>query len=253
MKINFSSMRSGMMAAFGAVLVLGMTACNKNDNNENNIDIPVAGLMAFNLAPDVASAGVALSGNNATTALPYGSFTGGYLPVYTGDRPVESYNSASGARLAASTFNFVDSSYYSLFVVGANNNYRNVIVNDNVNDLVANGKAYVRYINAIPDSSQPAVTIASGGSSVVNEPAAFASVSAFRAVPAGDVVIGVSNGSNINVTRTVSFEANKIYTVLLSGQTATTGTGTLAIKFITNGTIDQDAAKSSAGSARSVN
>ena len=252
MKIKFPSMRSGIVAAFSGMLILGVTACNKNDSNDNNIDIPVAGLMAFNLAPDVPTAGIALSGRNATSALPFGSFTGGYLAVYTGDRPVESFNSASGARLASGTYNFADSAYYSLFVVGTNNNYRNVIVNDNVDALPATGQAYVRYINAIPDSTRPTVTVAAGGTNVVNESAAFAAVSEFKAIAAGDVAIGVSNGGTISLTRTVSFEANKIYTVLLSGQPGATGESALAIKFVSNGTIDASTGRSSGGSARST-
>src|SRR5690606_23568302 len=118
-------------------------------DNTSNPDIPAAGLMAFNLAPDVPSAGIAIGGNNAVGNLPYGSYTGGYLAVYTGDRTLESFNAASGARLASGNFGFADSSYYSVFVVGTNNNYSNVVVKDDITDLTANGSAYVRYINAI--------------------------------------------------------------------------------------------------------
>ena len=249
MKFPFSSMRTGAIAIFSGALLLTMSACNKDNDNENNPDIPVAGLMAFNLAPDVSSAGIALGGRNAVGNLPYGSFTGGYLAVYTGDRALESFNAASGARLASGTYNFADSGYYSVFVVGTNNNYSNVLVKDDISDLAATGSAYIRYINAIPDSSQPNVKIGTA----VNQAAAYKSVSSFSAVPAGSVAIAVSNGSNISATRNIDVEANKIYTVLLSGQPAATGTGGVEIKFVSNGTIDATTGKSASGTARSVN
>ncbi|RYY63076.1 MAG: DUF4397 domain-containing protein [Chitinophagaceae bacterium] len=249
MKFRFSSMRTGAIALFSGAMLLTMSACNKDNDNVNNPDIPVAGLMAFNLAPDVSSAGVALNGNNAVSNLPYGNFTGGYVAVYTGDRAIESYNAASGARLAAGTYNFADSGYYSLFVVGTNNNYSNVVVKDELNALTANGTAYVRYINAIPDSSQPNVTIGSGAA----QPAAYKSVSTFTSVPAGPVAISVSNGGTISANRTIDLEANKVYTVLLSGQPTTGSSTPVEIKFISNGTIDATTGKSASGTARSVN
>ncbi|RYY56157.1 MAG: DUF4397 domain-containing protein [Chitinophagaceae bacterium] len=252
MKFPFPSMRTRAIALFSGALLLTMTACNKNNDDSNNPDVPVAGLMAFNLAPDVASAGIALGGNNAVNNLPYGNFTGGYLPVYTGERSVESYNAASGARLSSGTFSFADSAYYTVFVVGTNNNYSNVFVNDDITNLTADGSAYVRYINAIPDSSQPTVTVGTA----VNEPAAYKTVSAFRSVPAGALALAVNNGGTISATRSITVEANKIYTVLLSGQPGnTSGSAPVEIKFITNGTIDANAAKTPAtgNSARTAN
>ena len=253
MNFRFFSKRSGLVAALSGVLLLGMAACNKNNDDNNAPEIPVAGLMAFNLASDVPSAGVALSGNNAVNNLTYGSFTGGYLAVYTGDRPVETYNSASGSRLASGNFNFQDSSYYSLFIVGANNVYDNVIVKDDISDLTGTGKAFVRYINAIADSSSPSVTIASGGVNAVNETAAYKSVSGFDEVAAGEVAIGVSNGGTISANRTVTFEANKVYTVLLTGKPASSGTGNVEIKYISNGTVDEGGSAAKSTTARSAN
>ncbi|MET0637380.1 MAG: DUF4397 domain-containing protein [Chitinophagaceae bacterium] len=250
MKFTNFSKRTGAIALFSSALMLTMSACNKDHNNSDNEDIPVAGLMAFNLAPDISSAGVAVGGNNTANNLTYGSFTGGYLGVYPGEHTLESYNAASGARLASGRFNFNDSAYYSVFIVGTNNNYSNLIVKDDTAGLTANGTAYIRYVNAIPDSSKPTVTVGN----VVNEPAAFKNISGFKSVPAGSVALSVSNGGSISATRSITVEANKLYTVLLSGQPASgTVTGNVAIKFITNGTLDTKAAKSASASARAVN
>lgn len=254
MKKAFSSLKFSAFA-FGSLLLLGaaFSACNKSDND--NQDIPAAGLLAMNLSPDVPLASFTLSGNYLTSSpIAYNAYTGGYLAIYTGSRNVGSYNYSTGATLDADDFNFEADKYYSVFVVGANADHRNVIVHDNFDSLSATaGKAYVRYINAIPDASNPTVTIASNGTNVVNDNAAFASVSEFTAINTGDIAINVTNGGSISANRTIAVEENKLYTILLSGLPAGTGDQAIQIKYITNGTLDASTAKQSSSSAKSVN
>jgi hypothetical protein len=214
------------------------SACKKTVNT--GTQPPVAGLMAFNLVPDKPSIGVQLSGNNFTTVpLFYTNYTGGYRGVYVGNRNVVSYDFNSGTSLATSEQLFEDSSYYSLFVLGANNTYSNVIVKDNLDSLpTATGEAFVRYINAIPDSSKPIVSISAGGNSIVNGNAAFGTVSNFKGVSPGDISISVNNEGSVNASRTISVEKDKIYTILLTGLPNETDTAkAVQIKFIQNGTI----------------
>lgn len=253
MKMLFSSLRVNLLAGSVLGLVL-FSACNKLDN-EDAPDVPVSGLMAFNLAPDISQATITLSGNSLTaTPLPYTNYTGGYLGVYSGERSVQSYNYGTGSSLASGSYTFEPDNYYSLFVIGANNTYRNVIVNDELDSLsTASGEAFVRYINAIPDSSQPTVTITAGGSNVVNTPAAYASVSDFVAVSPGDISITVSNGSTIDTNRTLTLEQRKVYTILLTGVPGGSGGSEVQIKFIQNGTVDASAGRSASASARSTN
>ena len=83
-------------------------------------------------------------------------------------------------------YTFEKDKYYSVFVVGANGNYKNVVTQDSYDSLTASsGKAYVRYINAVPDLSAPRVTITSNGSNVSNNIASFGQVSQFIAVTPG--------------------------------------------------------------------
>ena len=218
-----------------------LTACLKNNNN-NTTPTPVAGLMGFNLAPDQSSVVLALSGSAITqTPLGYTSYTGGYQNIYPGNRNAEAYNYQAGNSLIASTgFNFEPGKYYSLYLVGYNNSYRNVVSADNFDSLATTGgNAYVRYINAIADTvGTPAVTITAAGSSIVNENASFASVSAFKAVTPGNVSIAVKSGAAIDTSRTISVEKNKVYTVLLTGVPAATTDGRkVQIRFVENGTL----------------
>lgn len=240
----------------GGLLVLGvvLSGCLKN-NDDVDDNTPVAGVMAFNLANDVSSATITLSGNTLTQSpLTYGSYTGSYLGVYAGVRPVEAFNSSGSSLGAPTSATFDAEKYYSLFLVGANNTYRNIVVHDDFDTLVVTDQAYIRYINAIPDSSHPTVTIASNGSNVVNDNAGFSTVSEFKAVNAGDVAINVTNGGNINVNRTINLEQRKVYTVLISGTPGGTGDNAVQIKFIVNGLLtEENAARIGSSAARSAN
>lgn len=241
MKRLISFLRKGIIPiiAFLTVSIL-FTACKKNVDTAT--PAPVAGLMAFNLTTDQPSIGVALSNNNLTNSpLAYTSYTGAYLGVYIGSREVTSYDFYSGATLATGNHIFEDSAYYSLFVVGANGTYKNVFVKDNLHSLpTTTGNAFVRYVNAITDStSQPAVTISSNGTNVFNDnAAAFASVSDFKQITPGSIAINVKDESTIDSTRTITVEAGKVYTVLFTGvPNATDSSKAVQIKYIQNGVI----------------
>jgi Domain of unknown function (DUF4397) len=198
-------------------------------------------LMAFNLSPDQNAVVMSLGGSNLGNAsLAYNSYTGTYLPVYTGARELRSFDFNSGNTLATSNATFADSGYYSAFLLGTTGNYRNVVVRDDLETLTSTaGKAWVRYINAIPDSvNAPMVTIAAGGTNVFNETGNYGNVSSFAMVNAGEVTASVTNGEGVNTTRNITLEENKVYTVLLTGLPVTTdSTRDAEVKFIVNGTV----------------
>lgn len=222
---------------------LFLASCLKNNNGDYQ-NIPAAGLMAFNLAPDQQSLLIQLSGNTLTAnPLAYQSFTGVYQNIYSGNRSVTSFDYPKPSPLTNSNYSFEQNKYYSLFVVGIDSNYRNVISVDNFDSLSAtSGKAYVRYINAITDSVNTAnVTITSGGNSIVNDNAVYASVSKFREVAPGDINISVKSTNGVDVSRTISVEQKKVYTILLSGIPKDINERTkVQIRFITNGTLSGD-------------
>jgi hypothetical protein len=241
----FAFFRRGMVPVLG-ILAAGVlfSACLKDKDNDYN-NIPAAGLMAFNLAPDQHAVGIALTGNSLTNSgLNYTSYTGAYYPIYVGNRTVEAYTYGNQS-LASATFNFEQDKYYSVFVVGVDSTYRNVIVEDNMDSLpVLANTAYVRYINAIPNSSDPNVKVSAGGSDVVNESAGFSTVSAFKAVTPGSITIAVSNGGNVQTNRTITVEGKKVYTVLLVGLPGETDDILKPqIKFVTNGILTEDETK----------
>jgi hypothetical protein len=225
-----------------AMLTVGIlfTACVKN--KDDNMQTPVAGLMAFNLAPDQPSVFVTLGGNSLTQyPLVFTGYTGAYQSIYTGNRSVDTYNSPQNSLIASTSYNFEQNKYYSAFLVGYNNSYRNIVSLDNFDSLsTAQGSAYVRYINAITDSvNKPAVTISSGGNNVVNDNAAFGAVSDFKAITPGDISIAIKNTVNaIDTSRIINVVQNKVYTILLTGiPTSTNDSTRVKIRFIENGTL----------------
>lgn len=222
------------LPALGILLAAFLfTSCKKDE--PEFVRTPAAGLVAFNLAPDQPAVGFTLSGNNfANGAIGYNSYTGTYLPIYLGNREVRSFNYNNGSTIAISTATFKDSSFYSAFLVGVNGAYKNVVVEDNYDNVIpVAGKAWVRYINAITDSmTSPVVKIGS-----MSEPVPYASVSEFKQVDAGTVAASIDNSDNISSSRDLVLEENKIYTVLLVGMPgAMDSTKAIKIRYIQNGT-----------------
>lgn len=221
--------------ALGGILAVGLlfTACKKSNFENNNPD--VAGLMAFNLAPDRTIA-VSIGGNAVTNnPLAFNNYTGGYLGIFPGSRSVEAYDYSSGDTLAAATFDFQAKKYYSSFLLGRDGNYQHVIVNDNFDSLSSsNGQAYVRYINGINGSVNPNITLTSGGTAVVNTTVGFGTVSEFVSVAPGELAIAVS-GADANANRTINVEAKNVYTILLSSGASSADPA--QIKFVSNGVL----------------
>lgn len=233
-----ASIRRFMITTGVVLLVAGLiSACDKDDDNDNRL--PSAGLMAFNLAPDQNAVGIALSGSQLTNApLAYTSFNGTYQNIYVGPRDIASFDYNLDSTLATSNVTFEDSAFYSLFVVGNNGVYKNITVRDDIDSSSSVSLAHVRYINAIPDSSAPVVTITSGGEKPVDAPAKFTEVSPFIPVAGGDVNIAVSNGNTISANRTITLENGKVYTALLVGVPGATDTAkAVQIRYIVNGAV----------------
>ncbi|MEX6689415.1 DUF4397 domain-containing protein [Danxiaibacter flavus] len=241
---------SKMISATLAVLFIVFSSCTKTDNDSN---IPAAGLMAFNLATDQPATNITLSGNILPgSPMDYLSYTGGYLRIFPGSRTVAAFDYFTGSMLTNSSYNFEPNKYYTLFVIGNLKNYSNVIVKDNLDSLdAAKGGAFIRYINAIPDSGKPVVSV-TAEKSVIDENAPFGKVSDFTQVTAGQVTVSVKNDNTINATRTIKLDELKAYTILLTGDPkATDSTKKIQIRYIENGTVTDVADQRTITSANS--
>ena len=221
-----------------AFSIITFSACKKSDVPAT----PTSGLMAFNLIPDSTGPVVFVLSNKSITNTPlsFTNYTGNYLPVYSGTRDLRLYEANNpDSALAYTSFPFEAKKYYTAFAIGANGNYKNMIVDDQLDSLPSStGNAFVRYINAIPDSTKPVVTITANGTDVVKENETFGKVSGFTAIAPGDISMKVSNESDISANRTITLEKDKVYTVLIMGMPgATDTTKAVQIRYIINGTI----------------
>jgi len=235
--------RRGLIPVLGMIAVAVLfTACLKNKDEDTNI--PVAGLMAFNLAPDQQSVVFGLSGNSLTPApLAFSSYSGGYQNIYAGNRTVNAFDYPDNVPLASVEQSFEQNKYYSVFLLGSSDKYKNVISVDNLDSLSATtGNAYVRYVNAIGDSTiNPAVTINAGATSIVNDNAEFGDVSEFKAVSPGEISIAAKNATGVDASRTITVESRKVYTILLVGTPgATDDLKKVQIRYILNGAVTED-------------
>ncbi len=238
MKSLMNIMRSYAVPV-AAVLLTAFTfsSCLKNASDYAQSNQPAAGLMAFNLAADKPAIGFTLSNNQlgGNAAINYTGYTGVYLPIYIGNREVRSFDYFTGSTLATVSASFADSMYYSAFLMGANGNYRNVVIKDELAPLTAaSGKVWVRYVNAVPDSSGT-ITITQGETSSA---APYATVSSFAQVNAGTVHFAISNGGSVSASRDITLAENNIYTVLFSGIPGETDPDKkVQVRFIQNGTV----------------
>lgn len=254
MKKNFFNVRLLGIAAIG---LIAFASCKKNDNNAP--ETPVAGLMAFNMVPDKQGIAITLSGNNITNQpLAFTSYTGGYLPVFTGDRQAVVYDALSGNQLSAATTNFAQDKYYSLFAVGYGNFYKSFISNDGIDSLSgATGKAYVRYVNGVADSvSQSSVKISKDGTTVTQEAGGLGKIANFAAVDPGEITVELSSTENAGITasRNITVEQKKVYTILLVGVPgATDDSQKVQIRFIENGTLSDTTAAVGISQSRVIN
>ena len=223
---------------YGLMLSVVLFAACKKDNDTVTVHQPAAGLMAFNLAADKSPIGFTLSSNPlGNSPINYGGYTGVYLPVYVGTREVRSFDYNTGSTIALSSQEFKDSSLYSVFLTGANGSYKNLVTTDDYSLVKpTTGKAWVRYVNAITDSTNvPSISIGEG-----SETAGYATASPFKAVNAGSLNVAANNGGGINVSRTINVEENKVYTILFAGQPGQTdSTKSVNIKYVLNGTASE--------------
>lgn len=204
-----------VFAAF--LLITFFTACNKS---VPTLRTPEAGMMIFNLVADQPSIGVKLGSTPIINAsFPYGTYSPGYLSVYPGLKVLSSYVYTNGAVLAADPQQFNDSAYYSLFVMGAGDLYKNVFVTDPIDSLDATaGKAYIRYVNAVVGTDETSVKVNTGGTDVINDLTAMGKVSGFIGVAPGNITVDITNPGDIKgATKDFNVTQNGVYTILLMG------------------------------------
>lgn len=239
MNIKFRNVLFLMLLLVSTSLLF--TACNKND--KNIIPPDAAGIMGFNLAPDQNNVGFSISGNIFTQSpLGFGNYTATYRAIYTGSKSVQSFNYGSSALIDSARADFKKDKYYSTFLFGRNGNYDQVIVQDGIDSLpYTTNKAYVRMVNGytLSNFTPFIVYTLSDSSQISNQRLVYKAVSEFMEVPAGEIKVEARAGTETKANRTINFEANKVYTLLLLDNANLDSLANPEIRFIVNGFIQQ--------------
>lgn len=236
MKKKTSFFKTSVIVAGLLVTSLFLSSCLKN----NSQPTPSAGLMILNLVPDQQSVDVFADNSRLLNVpLQYFTFSGNYLSLYIGNRQLQSYGYGSATPIATTTASLKDSSYYSLFVVGTDGDYKNVFVEDKFSSLpTTTGNAFVRYINAVTGDQESNISISKGSDPLFDDANKLGFVSDFKEVTPGDIDIASVQEGSSPVTRSITVEQNGIYTVLIAGIPGTTDAEKgIQIKFIKNGNL----------------
>lgn len=225
-----------------AVLFTFFTACSSDDDSYYIDPDELSGFMALNLIPDQSSVGATLSGNLVGPPLPYRSYTGGYVSIYPGKRSTDAYAGRSRNTLATTTHSYEPGNYYSLFMIGKNDDYENIVVQDNLDTLQAgNNGAFIRYLNAVSGEETPDVEITKDTLSLFSGQADYGEVSPFIKSETGDIDVTIKNGAKIDTSRTITIEDGKVYTLLFAGDSESRDDfERVQIRYIENGTVTKD-------------
>lgn len=228
--------RTGLLIAGTFMFAMIFSACKKDEPAH----IPAAQVMVFNLVPDQDGVGVAVDNNAISNVpIPYP----GYLPYrnfYAGNRVFSSFIFGSGQTLATTPETLRDSGYYSLFVVGGDDIYKNVITEDMIDSLDAtSGKAFVRYVNGVPGDAETTTTISADQTVLFNDANKVGTVSAYKEAAPGKISVTMSNpGATEPVSRDIDVTEKGVYTVLLIGEPQATDTArALKIRVVHQGNL----------------
>lgn len=216
-----------------AFTIFSLASCQKE--NPSYAYIPSSGVMAYNLASDLPAVAFTVGTTPISGALNVGGHTTNYVPVTTGEKQLGALNVNSGAMISSQNSAFNENAKYSAFLVGYNGVYKTVLSVDEAGvEGRINGKAWVRYIHAIADSSS-AVTVSIAGQS---ENAVYGTVSDYRPVNAGEINVGISSTNQFDVSQTVVLEQDKLYTVLFVGDPGSNSQNTAQARLVMNGKLN---------------
>ena len=222
------------------IMAVGLFSACKKSSDDNNNTTDNAGLLPFNLAPGT-SISIGVAGNAIITgALNFPNYTGEYIPVAPGTKIVDSYKFGQKDSVYASTaFEFTANRFYSLFLIGFNGHYKNLVIADRVDSsIIGTSKSYVRYVNAIADSADQHFVVTRGPSTVSDTTLKYTGVGAVRPIDPGELTFSVYDGATVKASKIVTMEANKLYTVILYGiPSATDETNKVKVAHIINGSL----------------
>jgi hypothetical protein len=229
-----------MMCIVGSITIAA--SCKNKD-----LPPPVGaktGLNVINATGDTIKFFINGTRQNNFTPIFIGGATG-YLTVLAGEQNYRFSKSNEGfPTLFTTTYNLVDSTYYSIFVGGetANQAFK---IKDPIDSLLTaiqadtttatNVNAFVRYVNATPGTDKFDVTVG-GGDTVNLKGYAFGTWSIFKPFISGlkHVKVYLNSSGALQLDTSITFNAGIGYTLFTHGQLTGKGGNTFGVGVIPN-------------------
>lgn len=147
---KFSLKRAILFLTF-PLLMLSLSSCLNDDNGVEPIDIPVAYVSLYHASPDAQNLDVTVDQKKLFNSAFKYTDASPYLRFYTGERDLKftPYNASN--TLLDTTVTLKDKEFYSVFVVGTENDIEALITEDDIPE-VGEGKALVRIVHLSPDT-----------------------------------------------------------------------------------------------------
>jgi len=202
-----------------AALVFVMMSCLDEDDSNDVQPVPVSYVSIYHASPDAPGLDVLVDERRINTnPVDYTDYSG-YMNFYTGERNFKLSAVNAANTFVDTTFNLVEGTAYSLFVVDRLASIETLLVTDSAAQP-SEGKAMVRFINLSPDAD--AVDVVSDkfedGGSFRNKN--FKQGSAFTEVDADTYSFQVKAAGTDNIlvsAENVSLQQGGYYTILLRG------------------------------------
>jgi len=235
-------MRTRLFTLLFFAVITGFLSCKNKD-----LPLPVglnAQLNVFNATGDTIKFFINGTRQNNFTPIFIGGATG-YLSVLSGQQNYRFSKSNDGfPTLFNTTFNLIDSNYYSIFVGGETANLA-FKIKDPIDSLLAviaadtttttNVNAFVRYVNATPGADKFDVTVG-GGDTVNLKGYAFGTWSIFKPFISGkkEVKVYLSGSNTPQIDTSITFAAGIGYTLFTHGQLTGKGGNAFAVGVLPN-------------------
>jgi hypothetical protein len=247
--------------AFAALLCAALlTACEEEGPQDLVSTTPESQVRFFNFgvnAPGVnfyandqkVTAILSATGTESTTGVVYGGvgLGGFYSALEPGQYTFSGRIAATVDKdlaISNTTATIEDGKRYSVYLSGFYNtttkSVEGFVVEDNFAEAYDYTQAYVRFVNAISNSSPMALFVkntATAGELPVGGLVAYKNAGAFTAIPAGvyDLTTRLAGSTTAAITRTaVSFSAGRVYTITARGDMTITSTTAVNRPFLDN-------------------
>ena len=225
-----SSIKASVLLISVCCLSIVFNSCHKSSAPLNSASVMFVNGCLYTSPVSVKANSVGVNGASGISFLR----NSGYVYVPAGSGINLTFFQGTGAPLANHAENIAAPNHYTAFAGGDISDPKYIFTTDDLTSP-SSGNAKLRFINLSPDNISETATL---NYSVVANNISLNNVSAFSQLRAGKYTIGAFDPTNsgliIDATDSILFQGGKIYTIMLTGSAAGSGTDGLIFSVIKN-------------------